>query len=114
MDNIYLPVDNINEFDCYVIQDKDTIRAYKNMPNLNSTSDYVDFYINSHYLEKKGNQSWGNYSQYLPTCISSAAITNNFYYRNDFLDILLIFSIFVIFTIFLPIKVFGRLFRRFL
>lgn len=114
MKNIYLPVENVNDFACYSILDKDTIRAYVNRPQINSSSNYVDFYINSHYLEKQGTQSWGAYTQYLPTCISSSAITTDFYYRNDMPQILVMFIILSIFIFLIPIKIFGRLFRRFL
>lgn len=113
MKNIYLPVDNLNDFACYSVYDKDTIRAYVTMPQLNSSSNYVDFYINNHYLEKQGNQSWGQFTQYLPTCIDKEFITNNYYYRNDFASSLFIFTIFAIFGILIPIKIFVRLFRRF-
>ena len=113
MKNIFLPVDDISDFACYSVVDKDTIRAYVNRPQLNSSSNYVDFYINSHYLEKEGTQTWGSYTQYLPVCISSSAITNDFYYRNDLPGILFMFIIFSIFIFYIPIKVFLRLFRRF-
>lgn len=113
MNKIYLPVDNVNDFACYSVYDKDTIRAYVTMPQINSSSDYVDFYINSHYLKKQGNQEWGHYTQYLPTCIDKKSITNNYYYRNDFACSLFIFTIFAIFGIMIPIKIFVRLFRRF-
>lgn len=114
MKNIYLPVDSVSDFACYSVLDKDTIRAYVNMPQINTSSNYVDFYINSHYLEKEGTQTWGSYTQYLPTCISSSAITTDFYYRNDMPQILVIFIILSIFIFLIPIKIFGRLFRRFL
>lgn len=113
MKNIFLPVDNVSDFACYSVLDKDTIRAYSSMPQINTSSNYVDFYINSHYLEKEGTQTWGSYAQYLPTCISSSAITNDFYYRNDMPDILIMFIILCIFVFLIPLKVFLRLFRRF-
>lgn len=113
MKNIYLPIDNFDEFACYSVYDKDTIRAYVNMPQIDSSSRYVDFFINSHYLQKEGTQSWGQFTQYLPTCISKNSFTNNYYYRNDFTSSLLIFTIFAIFGILIPIKIFVRLFRRF-
>lgn len=112
MDNIYLPIDNVNDFACYSIYDKDTVRAYYTMPALDSSSDYVDFYINSHYLQKTGNQSWGQWQNYLPTCLPADSITTDFYYRNDFPDILLIFIIFAIVGIYLPFKLFSRIFRK--
>lgn len=113
MQNIYLPVDDVNDFACYSVYDKDTIRAYVTMPQVNSSSNYVDFYINSHYLEREGTQQWSQYTQYLPTCIGKEAITNNYYYRNDFASILFIFTIFAFFGLLIPIKIFSRLFRRF-
>lgn len=112
MYNIYLPIDNVNDFACFSIYDKDTVRAYKTQPQLDSSSEYVDFYINSHYLQKTGIQSWGQWNSSLPTCISSDSITTDFYYRNDFPDILLIFIIFAIVGIYLPFKLFSRIFRK--
>lgn len=113
MKNIYLPVDSVSDFACYSVLDKDTIRAYVNNPQINTSSNYVDFYINSHYLEKEGTQTWGSYTQYLPACISSSAITTDFYYRNDMPQILVMFIILSIFVFLIPIKIFTRLFRRF-
>lgn len=112
MDNIYLPIDNVNEFACYSVYDKDTVRAYYTQPQLDSSSEYVDFYINSHYLQRTGIQSWGQWNTSLPTCLSSDTITTDYYYRNDFPDILLIFIIFAIVGIYLPFKLFSRIFRK--
>lgn len=112
MDNIYLPINNVNDFACYSIYDKDTVRAYYTKPALDSSSNYVDFYLNSHYLQKTGTQSWGQWNSSLPTCLSSDSITTDYYYRNDFPDILLIFIIFAIVGIYLPFKLISRIFRK--
>lgn len=112
MKNIYLPIDNVNYFACYSVLDKDTIRAYRSQPQIDSSSEYVDFYINSHYLQKTGIQSWGQWNSSLPNCISSDSITTDYYYRNDFPDILLIFIIFAIVGIYLPFKLISRIFRK--
>lgn len=112
MDNIYLPIDNLNDFACYSVIDKDTIRAYRSQPQLDSSSEYVDFYINSHYLQKTGIQSWGQWNSSLPTCLAADSITTDYYYRNDFADILLIFIIFAIVGIYLPFKLISRIFRK--
>lgn len=112
MNNIYLPVDNVSDFACYSVYDKETIRAYVTMPQINSSSNYVDFYINNHYLEKEGTQQWSQYTQYLPTCLSSNAITNDFYYRNDFTDILIQFTLIALLCIYFPFKlIVGRLIK---
>mgnify|MGYP006331623239 FL=1 len=112
MENIYLPICNVNDFACYSIYDKDTVRAYYTKPALDSSSNYVDFFINSHYLQKTGIQSWGQWNSSLPTCLSSDSITTDYYYRNDFPDILLIFIIFAIVGIYLPFKLISRIFRK--
>lgn len=112
MDNIYLPIDNLNDFACYSIFDKDTVRAYYTKPALDSSSNYVDFYINSHYLQKTGTQSWGQWNSSLPICLAADSITTDYYYRNDFPDILLIFIIFAIVGIYLPFKLISRIFRK--
>lgn len=112
MDNIYLPIENVNDFACYSIYDKDTVRAYYTKPALDSSSEYVDFYINSHYLQRTGTQSWGQWNSSLPTCLSADSITTDYYYRNDFPDILLIFIIFAIVGIYLPFKLISRIFRK--
>ena len=112
MDNIYLPIDNVNDFACYSIYDKDTVRAYYTKPSLDSSSNYVDFYINSHYLQRTGSQSWGQWNTSLPTCLPADSITTDYYYRNDFPDILLIFIIFAIVGIYLPFKLISRIFRK--
>lgn len=114
MDNIYLPIDNVNDFACYSVYDKDTIRAYRTMPTINGRSDYVDFYINSHYLQSEGTQSWGQWTDYLPTCISTSAITTDYYYRTDMPEILTMVIIISLFVIYLPYRIISRLFGRYL
>lgn len=114
MKNIYLPIENVNDFACYSVFDKDTIRAYKTQPQLDSTSEYVDFYINSHYLQKTGTQSWGQWNNTLPICLTKSSITTDVYYRNDFDSVLIIFLILFIFIIVLPYKIMSRAFGRWL
>lgn len=91
---IYVPDTN---YKCYVLVDKDTIRAYETMPynpgyNQQIYINYRDYYINSHYLYKDGVQQFGSYTT-LPICLDSNLITDNYYHRNDFTDILIIFTI---------------------
>lgn len=114
MKNIYLPIDKVSDYKCYSVYDKDTIRAYVQQPQLDSTSQYVDFFINSHYLQRTGTQSWGQWNSSLPVCLPSSSITNEVYYRNDFDSILIIFLVLFIFIIALPFKVMSRAFGRWL
>lgn len=114
MNKIYLPIENISDYKCYSVYDKDTIRAYVQQPQLDSSSQYVDFYINSHYLQKTGTQTWGQWNNTLPICLTSSSITNDVYYRNDLDSILIIFLVLFIFIIALPYKVMSRAFGRWL
>lgn len=112
---IYVP--NLENYKCVVVQDKDTIRAYKTKPynpeyNNSISIHYTDYYINSNYLSKDGTQNF-NYNSTLPTCLPNSQLTNEVYYRNDFDKIMVIFLIMVIFCFYIPLKVFMRLFRRF-
>lgn len=111
MDNIYLPIDDINDFSCYSIQSNGIIRAYYTQPRNNSNSNYIDFDTRNHYFELNGNQSWSQYST-LPQCLPKQSITNDYVYRTDFSDILIIVLVFSIFCFYLPYKVFSRIMGR--
>lgn len=111
MNNIYIPQDNLYN-KCYVVQSADVIRAYNVQPQNNRDYQYRDYYINSNYIYKDGFGTWNQYST-LPICLSQDIITHDFYYRNDFDSILIIFFILFIFIIKYPFKILFRLFRRF-
>lgn len=114
MEHIYLPIDNVGDFACYSVYDKDTIRAYKTKPAINSNSDYVDFFVNSHYLFKNGNQSWAQWNSTLPICLPTSSITNEIEYRFDYFESLALFVLLLFVLFWLPLKLtFFRLFRRF-
>lgn len=106
---VYVP--NLNDYKCVYVRDTNTVRAYKQNPKANTTVEYVDYYINSNYIYTEGTQSFGNYPN-LPHCLSADNLTNDFYYRNDFDSILIIFVIIVIFSIWLPFKIFSRFCKR--
>lgn len=111
---IYVP--NLS-YECYVIQNAETIRAYKTEPynpSYNNTIniEYRDFYINSNYIYQDGIQQFGSYST-IPLCLDKNNLTDNVYYRNDLDRILIIFIIFAIVCFVCPLKIFTRLFRRF-
>ena len=108
---IYLPNDSTYN-KCYVVQNEDVIRGYNKIPQNNTSYSYRDYYINSDYIYKDGEGNWSQYTT-LPICLDNNIITNDFYYRTDFSDILIIFTIFCIFIFYIPFKIFMRLFRRF-
>lgn len=106
---IYVP--DLENYQCYVVRDTNTIRAYKQVPTYNIETEYRDYYINSNYLYQDGTQSFGNYST-IPVCLDSNNLTSSVYYRNDFDSILVILLIMSIFCFLIPIKIITRLFRR--
>ena len=106
---IYVP--DLENYKCFVVRDESTLRAYKEVPRKNSDVDYRDYFYNSNYLYKDGEQSFGNYSV-LPVCLDNSVLTSEVYYRNDFDSILIIFLIMSIFCFLIPIKLFLRFIRR--
>lgn len=109
MSKIYVP--DLTNYKCYVVRSDSTIRAYKEIPKNNSEIEYRDYYFTSNYMYQDGTQSFSTYTT-LPVCLSNDILTTNYYYRNDFPDILLMFLIISLFGIYLPFKVLFRLFRR--
>lgn len=107
---IYLPQDSTYN-KCYVVQNEDVIRAYDRIPSNNVSYNYRDYYINSDYIYKDGTGTWSQYST-LPVCLSSDVITHDYYYRTDFPSILLGFLIMSIFCLYIPLKIFSKIFRK--
>lgn len=109
-DKIFMPIDNTYN-KCYVVQNENVIRGYDRRPQTNTTYNYRDYYINSNYIYKDGYGSWSQYAT-LPICLNSNIITNDFYYRNDFPDILIMFTIMSLFIIYIPLKIVSKLFKK--
>lgn len=112
---IYVP--DLN-YDCYVLVNKDTIRAYVQTPsnpgyNQQISINYRDYYITTNYIYQDGVQTFSNYSQ-LPVCLNKSNLTNDFYYRNDFDRVLVIFLILLIIGFLIPFKIITRMFKRFI
>lgn len=100
-------------YECYVVQNADTIRAYRTKPynpsyNNTITISYRDYYLNSNYIYQDGTQQFGSYST-IPICLNQNNLTNDFYYRNDFDSIMIILFIFL-FIVFFIIRKFIRVF----
>ena len=109
MSKIYVP--DLTNYKCYVVRSDSTIRAYKEIPRNNFDIEYRDYYFTANYMYQDGIQSFGSYST-LPVCLGNSVLTTDYYYRNDFPDILLMFLIISLVGIYLPFKVLFRLFRR--
>lgn len=110
MTKIYIP--EYSENSCAIILNSETIRLYDSIPTPGASVSHKDYYINSNYIYQDGVEEF-NYDSYIPICLDQENITTDFYYRNDLDKILIIFLIFSIFAIYLPLKIFVRLGRRF-
>lgn len=109
MDKIFVP--NLSDYQCVVVRDNNTIRAYSTMPQINNSSNYVDYYPNSHYMYSYGTQTWSNY-QTLPSCYNTDNLTSDFWYRNDMPEIMILFLSICFVSFFFPWKILTRIFRR--
>lgn len=94
MSKIYLPIE-INDNMCAYVYDKDTIRVYEEVPRLNATINYTDYFINSNYISRTGSTSFGNWSTISYNCLDSTIFTTNSLNRNDLDKILLITAILI-------------------
>ncbi len=99
---IYVP--DLN-YECYVLVNKDTIRAYEIKPynpgyNQQVNINYRDYYINSSYLYTDGVQQFGNYST-IPICLETSKLTTDLYYRADIDKIMIVFFIFLFIAVFI-------------
>lgn len=108
---IYVPNYKPNIYPCVIVQSNGVLRAYRQLPRNNSTIDYVDYYTTSDYMYKEGTQNFGN-STTLPVCILPSDLTDIVYYRVDFVNVLIMFTILSIFLFYLPSKLIMRLFIR--
>lgn len=108
---IYVP--EYTQGNCAYILNSDVIRVYISVPQHNSTISYKDYYIKSSYIYNDGTTTFSNYST-LPTCIADSRITTNHEYRNDYPQILLIFIIFAFCCLWIPWRIYCRMFRRYL
>lgn len=102
MSKIYVPT--AYKDNCNVVYN-DYIRSYTNSSN----TEWVDIYFKNGYFLKQG---YSNYSNNV-VCDSLNTYTDDFYYRYDLCNSLIIFLILCIFIFILPLKILTRLFRRF-
>lgn len=110
-DKVFVP--NFDNNTCVSIDyiNSGYLRAYERRPVVNSSVNYTDYFINSHYLSRDGVQTFGNYSTSV-SCISNDRLTDQVEYRYDFPDILLTFFLLAIIVVYVPTKIVLRFFRR--
>lgn len=104
MTKIYLPSEYLDK-PCYEINEN-YIRVFDTTDKENNK--IYDIYLNNNYLIKEGTSKFDNSI----TCDSLYDFTDDFYYRNDFDKILIIFVIFAFIIIYLPSKLFMKMFRK--
>ena len=107
MNKIYVP--NTSHI-CYVVIDKDTIRGYDDDLIDDTDINYTDYYINSHYISKNGVEHYTDDKNY--SCITDSYLTDVYYYRNDFTEILIMFCIVGTLCIGVPLFIFRKLFKK--
>lgn len=109
---IYIP-ELPNENNCVVWYDSNTLRVYDSIPTTNSSIKFTDYYVNSHYVSNESTELFGD--TVILNCINKDNFTSEFWYRNDFADICIIFScilfIFLIFVNFICKSFFRGLFK---
>lgn len=103
MSKLYIPTQYLNN--CNVFNDN-YIRSYTN----NNRTEWVDIYFKDNYALKSGSSTYQNNV----VCDTLNTYTDDIYYRYDLSNSLIIFYLLCLFIIVLPLKIYGRLFRRFL
>lgn len=103
---LYVP--NYRSGQCAYLYNDNFIRVYDEVPRYNSTIDYTDYLLSHHYISRRGSTTFSNYST-LPTCYSN--VSDNFYYRVDITDILIISTLIIGWTWFLISKLVKTLLR---
>ena len=107
----YLPTQYINNNYKYRLNgDYYTIITDQNCYTQYSTTycDCYNIYPKLDYIVSESTSCNYNVTNYT----TSSSFTDNFYYRVDFSNILVMFLIMSIFIIFIPIKIFSKIFRK--
>lgn len=103
MNNIYLPIENFNEYDNYYFLDNYTIIAKKN----NLCTNYV---LNEHYL--KIDKDCSNYNLTTLQEINVSSLTNDFLYRLDISHLLILCFFMFFICVYIPYIAFSSLWKK--
>lgn len=107
---IYVPEKNENK--CYVVQSEGVIRAYEYRPYNNANVSYRDYYIDSGYIYRDGQQQFSSYST-IPVCLDNNELTSGYLYRNDIDKIFIVFFIILFICYFILKKIIRVFFHGF-
>lgn len=110
MESSFIYVPDTDSYECFVVRDSNTLRAYRSVPVNSSSVSYRDYYVNSHYLYQDGLQNFSSSSS-LPVCLDSSILTTQYSYRNDFADICIITFLICFVCYFLVSSVIKCLFK---
>lgn len=112
MARIYLPIE-INQNQCVTIVSDGHIRVYSTRPNGTQQSvTYTDFYIRENYLQSNGSTNWNQYTT--QNCVDHTQFTTDYFDRPDIWQSLICFAIIGLVGFYLPFKILGRMFGRWL
>lgn len=113
---VYVPLGNeIEKVKCISVN-RGFIRLYKEQPrpltyNQTKTIDYIDVYLDS-YLVDRGQERFSSYST-IPYC-APYELTNEYWYRLDIANIIILFMFLAYFIVFIPIRLFRRPLKKWL
>lgn len=113
MGKIYLPIE-VNSNQCAVVVSDGHVRVYSSKPNGTTQTNvtYTDFYIRENYLQTNGTTNWNQYST--QNCVDHTQFVTDEWFRPDIWQSLLCFFIIAIVCLYLPFKIFSRIFGRWL
>lgn len=115
LDKVYLPSYLIgNNYDYTYTSSENRLEVRTKNNCASSQCDCYSVYFNLGYVISPVYQCSAPTTSAKTKLIAPARFTDDIFYRHDFTDILITFSILFIFVIYFPIKIFSRLFGRWL
>lgn len=108
--SVYVPVEDLSSITCYQIIDKDTIRVFTEPIIIGSSSSYDDFFINSHYMKKSDSKIIE--LEDLSSCQQLSRLTNDYKYRSDFVELLVLCIILGSFLLILPYYIISSIWKK--
>lgn len=108
----YLPTEYINSNFKYRLNNDYITIITNNNCYTQYSSTYCDCYNIFPKLDYMVSEKTSCNSTNISNYVDSSHFTDNYYYRVDFVNILLMFTIMSIFIIYIPIKIVSKIFRK--